>query len=450
MNRIAILFLFAAVICAVQTPSSGIDGSWLGTLDTGAKLRLELRLTTTDGVLKATLISLDQGSAQIPAAATLNGAAIKLDMASVGAKLEGTFDKDLTRIDSTFTQGGVSFPLVLARQKGTSAALDPPRRPQNPIKPYPYKEEDVAYPNPAADAIKFAATLTIPSGAGPFPAVFLITGSGPQDRDETLRDHKPFLVLSDYLTRQGIVVLRADDRGVGKSEGTFAGATTADFATDAEAALAYLKTRPEVDHRKTGLIGHSEGGIIAPLVASRNQDVAFIVMLAGSGVPGDQIIMAQTEAINRASGLPPERVAAAMKQERAVLDVVLHEKDDAVAQARLKGQFSLPDSGVKQLTAAWYRYFLEYDPTLALRKVKCPVLALNGEKDVQVPPRLNLPAIRAALDQGGNKHYEIVELPGLNHLFQTAKTGAVSEYSEIEETMSPSALEKIAAFIAKQ
>ena len=446
--------LLCGALCTAQIPTasppSEIDGSWFGTLDVGAaKLRLELKITTTAG-LKASLVSLDQGNAEIPATATRDGLAIKLEMKSIGGALEGKFDKDFTRIDTTFTQNGASFPLVLTRAKSEAAAPPPPRRPQYPVKPYPYKEEEVSYPNPAAGGIKFAATLTIPPGKGPFPAVLLITGSGPQDRDETVMNQKPFLVLSDYLTRKGIAVLRADDRGVAKSEGTFATATTADFATDAEAGLAYLKTRPEVDHHKMGLIGHSEGGTIAPMVAARNKDVAFIVMLAGTTVPGYEIIVAQTAALVKASGAPPEKVEAAAKQERALLELVMHEKDNTVLRAKLKEQFAVPEGQLRALTSPWYRYFLEYDPGPALRKVQCPVLALNGEKDVQVPPELNLPALRKALTEGGNKHFEAVEMPGMNHLFQVAKTGLPSEYETIEETMSPAVLEKVATWIGQQ
>jgi pimeloyl-ACP methyl ester carboxylesterase len=456
MRRIAlftrIFLLVAASICIAQTPTpaSEIDGSWFGTLDVGAaKLRLELKLTTSAAGLKASMISLDQGNAAIPTTATRDGLTIKLEMKSIGGALEGKFDKDFTRLDSTFSQNGASFPLVLTRTKSAAAAPPPPRRPQYPVKPYPYKEEEVSYPNPAAGGIKFAATLTIPPGKGPFPAVFLITGSGPQDRDETVMNQKPFLVLSDYLTRHGIVVLRADDRGTGKSEGTFAAATTADFATDAEAGLAYLKTRPEVDRHKMGLIGHSEGGTIAPMVAARNKDVAFIVMLAGTTVPGLELIVAQTAALVKASRAPPEKVEAAAKEERTVLELVMQEKDSAVLRAKLK-EFHVPESQLAGLSSPWYRYFLEYDPGPALRKVQCPVLALNGEKDVQVPPELNLPALRKALTEGGNKHFEAVEMPGMNHLFQVAKTGLPSEYETIEETMSPLVLEKVATWIGRQ
>jgi len=284
----------------------------------------------------------------------------------------------------------------------------------------------------------------------------LITGSGPQDRDESLMGHKPFLILSDYLTRHGIAVLRADDRGTGKSTGDFAKATTADFATDTEAGVAYLKTRPEVNPQKIGLIGHSEGGVIAPMIAARNKDVAFIVMMAGTGVPGDQVLVAQLEAIDVASGKSPEEAAKAAARQGEIIKLVETEKDEAVLEKEMKEKMAgeIPEAQVggviQQFTSVWFRFFLTYDPAPALRKVTCPVLVLNGEKDKQVLPSQNLPPIRKALEDGGNKHFEIDELAGLNHLFQTAKTGSPMEYAQIEETMSPVALEKMATWIGKQ
>jgi pimeloyl-ACP methyl ester carboxylesterase len=302
-----------------------------------------------------------------------------------------------------------------------------------------------------------AATLTVPRGKGPFPAVLLIVGSGPHDRDESLMGHKPFLVLSDYLTRKGIVVLRADKRGVDKSTGDLTSATTADFATDAEAGVAYLKTRSEVDPRKIGLIGHSEGGIIAPMVAARNSGVAFIVLMAGTGVPGDQIIVEQLRLIEEAGGASKDKASGDAAKEGEVLTLVEKEKDIATLDKELHEKFvsaGMPeaqiDASIKTVTTPWFRDFLAYDPATALRKVACPVLVLNGEKDLQVPPAQNLPAIRKALEDGGNKHFEIDELPDLNHLFQTAKTGSPIEYAEIEETISPLALGKIAGWILKQ
>jgi uncharacterized protein len=434
---------------------SDIDGAWMGTLDTGAmKLRIVFHILNSEDGLTATMDSPDQGMKGMPATSVArDGVTLKIGAKAIGGAFEGKISADLSTIDGTWTQGGGSMPLVLKRVKD-QAELER-KRPQNPMKPYPYREEDVSYGNKVQN-VTLAATLTIPQGAGPFPGVVLITGSGPQDRDESLLGHKPFLVLSDYLTRHGIAVLRADDRGTGKSTGVFSEATTADFATDTEAGVAYLKTRAEVDPRKIGLIGHSEGGVIAPMVAARNADVAFIVMMAGTGVPGDAILVAQGQAIQIASGRSAEEAAKDAAKEREMLTLIETEKDEAKLEKELKEKMAadVPEAmigtQIKQVTSPWFRYFLTLDPAAALRKVSCPVLAINGEKDTQVPPALNLPAIRKALEEGGNKHFEIDELPGLNHLFQTAKTGAPSEYAEIEETMSPVALEKISSWILKQ
>jgi len=308
-----------------------------------------------------------------------------------------------------------------------------PRRPQNPVKPYPYREEEVAFDNPAA-GIRLAATLTIPPAAGRLPAVLLITGSGPQDRDESLKGHRPFLVLADYLTRMGIAVLRADDRGSGKSGGNFATATTADFATDAEAAVAYLKKRPEIDPGRIGLVGHSEGGGIAAMVAARNRNVAFIVMMAGWALPGDEILAEQVLRIGEADGMSHQEAEKNAADERDVLTLVKEGKSDDVIEKKLREKLAsgLPDAQVaaqvRGLRAPWLRYFLGYDPTTALKKITCPVLAIDGDKDLQVSAAENLPVIRKALEAAGNANFEVVELPGLNHLFQTAGTGSPSEY----------------------
>jgi hypothetical protein len=450
---------FKRVAAAKAAPKpakpSDIDGAWMGTLDAGAtKLRVVFHITNTEDGLTATMDSPDQGAKGLPVTSvTRDGASLKLEMRQIAGGFDGKISKDLTTIEGTWTQAGNSLPLVLKRVK--DAAELERRRPQNPLKPYPYRDEDVSYPNPAAN-ITLAATLTIPPGKGPFPAVLLIVGSGPHDRDEALMGHRPFLVLSDYLTRHGIVVLRADDRGVGKSGGNFATVTTADLATDAEAGVAYLKQRPEVDPRKIGLVGHSEGGIIAPMVAARNPDVAFIVMMAGPGVPGDQILEAQSRLIAEVDGESPAEAEKNANEEREILALVENDKDSADLESALRKRLAgkaleaAVDAQIKALTSPWFRYFLVYDPAGALRKVRCPVLALNGEKDLQVPPRQNLPAIRKALEAGGNQHFEADELPGLNHLFQTARTGAPSEYAEIEETISPMALEKIAGWILKE
>ena len=368
-------------------------------------------------------------------------------MKQLGGVFEGKIASDRASITGTWTQSGMSGALVLTPVK--EGAAPAAKRPQNPVKPYPYRDEDVEYENKAA-GIKLAGTLTIPEGKGPFPAVVLITGSGPQDRDEALLGHRPFLVLSDYLTRKGIVVLRVDDRGVGKSGGKFDTATTADFATDTEAGIAYLKTRPEADGRKIGLIGHSEGGMIAPMVAARNRDVAFIVMMAGPGVPGDQILLEQSRLIAEAGGASHEEALKQGAQLRELLALVKADNDTAATDRKLREKLAgVPEAQAKaqidRLNTPWFRYFPDVRPEGGAGKGEMPGAGSERGEGLQVPPKQNLPAIRAAL--ANNKSAEIEELPGLNHLFQTAKTGSPMEYARIEETISPVALEKIASWI---
>jgi pimeloyl-ACP methyl ester carboxylesterase len=432
-----------------------LAGDWLGTLAIGAmNLRIVFHIKSADDGLHATLDSPDQSAYGLPVSSVqLKEGAVKLESEKVRGVFEGTISSDLSTLTGTWTQGAGSLPLSLKRVKD-AALLQRQPRPQEPSKPYPYRAEDVAYDNKTAGN-RLAATLTLPNGKGPFPAVVLITGSGPQDRDETVFNHKPFMVLADYLTRRGLAVLRADDRGTGESTGDFTTATTADFATDTEAGIAYLKSRGEINPRQIGLIGHSEGGIIAPMVAARNHDVAFIVMMAGSGVPGDQILVAQSTLLAEAAGKSHEVALKTGEREREILDLLKQNQDDAALQKSLREKLSAEmrdaqvGAAVTQLMSPWFRYFVNYDPAPALRKVTCPVLALNGEKDLQVPPKQNLPAIRKALENGGNKNFEADELPGLNHLFQTAKTGSLDEYATIDETIAPAALAKIAAWILK-
>jgi len=277
--------------------------------------------------------------------------------------------------------------------------------------------------------------------------------------------HRPFLVIADYLTRQGMAVLRVDDRGVGKSTGSFQGATTSDFAGDARAGVNFLKSRKNIDPKRIGLIGHSEGGIIAPMLASQDPDVAFVVMLAGSGVTGEELLIEQQYLLNRAMGMPEEAARKNNEIERFILETVRQEKDDTAVERKIREGLpkfieGLPEAQrttamenigkeTKGLTSPWFREFLSYDPRPALEKLRVPVLAMNGALDLQVPPKQNLPAIASALEAGGNRDYEIVKLPGLNHLFQTATTGAPSEYSGIVETFSPTALNVMGDWIRR-
>jgi pimeloyl-ACP methyl ester carboxylesterase len=327
---------------------------------------------------------------------------------------------------------------------------------------------EVVYENKKG-GVKLAGTLTLPRGPGPHPAALRISGSGAQDRDETLFSHRPFLVLADHLTRRGVAVLRVDDRGVGGSTGSAGEATSADFADDVLAGVEYLKGRKEVDPRRIGLIGHSEGGLIAPAVAGRSADVAFIVLLAGPGLPGDEILYLQGSALLRLLGAGKEQIARQRDLQQRLFAVAKEEKDPAAAEKKMQevledflaklppleralagGLKKQTEQQLRALRSPWFRYFLGYDPRPALRKVRCPVLALIGEKDFQVPPKENLPEIEKAVRAGGNPDVTVKELPALNHLFQTCTTGALAEYATIEETFAPSALELLGDWILKR
>ena len=464
-----ILFLLLlSVSCgttlAQDTLPQKIKGDWQGVLD-AAKLRIVLHFTAeADNTLRGTMDSPDQGAAGLKIdTVTLEGQTLRFVMKALGASYEGTVNSAASEITGKFTQGGVTFPLNF--KPGTAAAMAPPKRPQTPAKPYPYDEEDITFENKTAN-IKLAGTLTLPRTKAPFPAVVLITGSGPQDRNESLMGHQPFLVLADHLTRQGIAVLRFDDRGVAKSKGNFAAATSEDFATDVLAGVEYLKTRKEINVKKIGLIGHSEGGLIAPMCAVKSPDVAFIVLMAGPGVTGEEILYAQAALIARAEGASEADIAQSRKFQEQSFAILKTEKDTASTEKKLReivaaAVAAIPEAQKKTVETAllaqaksvntpWFRFFLTYDPRTALRQLKIPVLAFNGELDLQVPPKQNLPEIAKALKAASNKKAQTVELPKLNHLFQTAKTGGVSEYAKIEETLAPIALTQMSDWIAKQ
>jgi len=368
-------------------------------------------------------------------------------------------------------QMGNTLPVEMERIiEGKPSRLSP-QRPQTPKPPFPYTVREVTFPNDAA-GITLAGTLTVPEGDGPHPAVVLISGSGPQDRNETIFGHEPFWVLADHLSRRGIAVLRFDDRGVGDSGGNPATATSVDFAGDVVAGMAFLKQQSGIDPRRIGLIGHSEGGIIAPMVAVEHpDDIAFIVLLAGTGVPGRDILILQSELMARATGMTDEQIAQTSRQLPALLDLIVADApDEAIAasiramaeeQARAANLDPASPEGVAaidgvvqqqtlQLASPWMRWFVKHDPRTVLKRVRQPVLALNGGLDMQVSAQQNLSAIAGALKEGGNTDITVTEIVGLNHLFQTARTGSVAEYAEIEETMSPLALDTIADWVRKR
>jgi pimeloyl-ACP methyl ester carboxylesterase len=450
---------FTPAAKAAGPHAAGLDGDWDGALDAGAGMKLRLAVHLRSGVCGTAggLDSIDQGARGLPLAdITRAGSRVAFAAPVVGGTFEGVLDPAGATIDGTWKQGGNAIPLVLTRRKAgqPEARLD---RPQTPEPPYPYRTEEVAFDDQAA-RIRIAGMLSLPQGPGPFPAVALIAGSGPHTRDEDVFGHKIFLVLADYLTRHGVAVLRYDKRGLGGSTGDYAAATVQDFAADAQAAVGFLKTHKDIDPRRIGLVGHSEGGLIAPMVAVRDPDVAFIVLMAGPGVGGVEILEAQQRLIAQAMGVPSAKVARASVDEARLIEIVLSEPDHAAAETRLKAAADeiARDEGepakavedeTSQINSAWFRSFLAYDPAQTLRRLRIPVLALIGSKDLQVPATLNLPALRAAL--ADDPRAQVEEIPGLNHLFQPATTGAPSEYQTIATTVAPEALALIAGWIRR-
>lgn len=343
---------------------------------------------------------------------------------------------------------------LIAASDALLKEMPSPLRPQEPKSFVSYDVEEVTYNNVAA-GVTLAGTLTLPRSGKPSPAVLLIAGSGPIDRDETVYGHKPFLVLADHLTKQGFAVLRVDKRGVGKSSGNYAVSTTEDFASDVLAGIEYLKTRQEVDAEQIGLIGHSEGGLIAPMVAAQSKDVAFIVLMAAPCVTGEAIVYAQEALISRAMGITDEQLRQQLAFQKHVLSVIKNEPDVEKAEQLLREIIAnqmgnLPKENVdaveaqmKRCNSKWFRYYLTYDPTQALKQLHIPVLAIIGELDSQVTPQQNLPIIAKSLKEAGNQRYRIIEFPKLNHFFQTCETGSVLEYGILEETIAPIVLDAL-------
>jgi pimeloyl-ACP methyl ester carboxylesterase len=453
------------------TPLSKLVGPeqvWEGKLSVGGGLGLRIVIHVgkdKGGKLIAKMDSPDQGAKGLSVdSITLDKTTLAFEMKRIMGKYEGKINAAGTEAVGTWTQLGSSFPLTLKKTEKASEL----RRPQTPKAPFPYKVVDVSYANKPG-GVTLSGTLTEPEGNGPFPAVILISGSGPQDRDETIFEHKPFLVLADTLTRRGIAVLRLDDRGMGGTTGNTETSTSDDFAGDVMAGINFLKTRSEIDARHLGLLGHSEGGIIAPMVASRTPDVAFIVLMAGTGLPGQEILQLQSHLILKAAGTDESELKQSLEIQKKLIQIARSEKDEKVMETKMGDVLkelsaSLPEdkrkelaqkdalikSGMKQVRLPWFRYFLNYDPRPTLSKVRCPVLAIIGEKDLQVPPKENLSQIESTLKAAGNTRITVKQLPGLNHLFQTCKTGAPSEYADIEETIAPAALKVMADWITEQ
>lgn len=460
------LTLLSTAANAQEEPTQ-LAGIWQGALElpAGQRLRLVVKLKEEGGALTGTLDSVDQGARDMPIdSVQLENRRLVFTMRAIGGRYEGELASSGDELVGTWSQGPGNLPLTLRRD----ANLPVLARPQEPTRPLPYREEEIAYESVAG--VRLAGTLTLPQGTGPFPAVVLITGSGPQDRDEALVGHRPFYVLADALTRRGIAVLRADDRGVGGSTGNFAAATSEDFATDALAGVRFLAARSDVRSDAIGLVGHSEGGLVAPLAATRATPEAralrFLVLLAGPGVPLGDILTEQQRLILGVQGVPPSMIDANERVLERLIAIAREDENRESAEAAMRTTLTdyiatLPEgvrpamraqmeAQMQQMNSAWMRWMLAYDPLPALRALEMPVLAVFGERDLQVPPLQNKAPLEAALRAANHPASQVVELPGLNHLFQAAPTGSPAEYAGIEETMNAAALELVGRWIVER
>lgn len=461
-NLFTISLCFLLLQISILSQEKNISGNWLGKLKLpgGNELTIVFKISEiTTGNYSALLDSPDQGAKDIPCGdVKIFEDSLVIDVPVIKGSYEGIIDWNNKTVIGKWNQAGSSFNLSLNYTEKYTGL----KRPQEPKPPFPYNIEEVLIEN-NADEVYLSGTLTYPKDGEKFPAVILISGSGPQNRDEEIFGHKPFLVIADFLTRNGFAVLRYDDRGVGASTGNFSEATIYDFANDVLEAVEYLLTRPEIDPYKIGLIGHSEGGMIAQIAAVNNpENISFMIMLAGVGIPGDELILLQSEIIARLEGRPEDEIQRAIKNQGKLVSLLKSDKSNDEIESEIRQIINesftdlselnnvtrenfdkIIDAQIKTVMSDWYRTFLAFNPSDYLEKIQIPVLALNGGKDAQVPPKENLSAIEKALIKAGNKNFKVIELKGLNHLFQTSETGSISEYGKIEETFSENALDEM-------
>ncbi|MGA2633896.1 MAG: alpha/beta hydrolase [Terracidiphilus sp.] len=457
MRKSVVLVVLSMLVIAATALAQEVAGDWTGQLNAGFTVRVHLEKTATgySGHLtnpSGNETDFDQISS--------DGTQLHFAVNKLNLSYDGVWDEKEKAWNGNLTFQQI-YPLVLKRAAAADLAPVEHKRPQEAAiatRPRPYSERGVRFDNPAGHN-QLAGTLNVPNGKGPFPAVVLVSGTGHNTRDEDVWSHKIFLVLADALSRKGIAVLRYDKRGVGGSTGDYDAATTVDFASDAEAAVTWLKAQPEIDPHHVGVLGHSEGGIIAPAVAAEDESVAFVVMIAGPTIRGDKLFVLQSAMTAKTYGAPDDYIAKRKLFDQALYDAIISAPSDAVALDRAKAIVAkgVADKVIDSNEAGtlpqddarpWERYFLAYDPAPTLAKLKIPVLALNGSLDVQVPAKENLAAAREALKT--NPNAIVIELPGMNHLLQDAKTGSPNEYNDIEETMSPTALKIICDWVSTQ
>ena len=443
-NKILFLLLFVALQSQAQ-----IEGYWKGQIDLGGQqLEMGFNIKAVENGFSATLDVPAQGANDIPVdETTFQDNRLQMTMSALDASYSGELKGNI--IEGEFTQRGMAFPLNL--EKGVKETQQ--ARPQDPKPPFNYRIEEVTFRN-EKEGFDLTGTLTIPEGDGPFPTMVLVSGSGQQNRDEELMNHRPFWVIADYCARHGIAVLRYDDRGVDGSGGEVESATSLDFSYDAEAAFDFLRNQKLIDASRVGILGHSEGGIINFMVAARRPEVAFLVSLAGPAVNGVEVLKEQQKAILRASGMTEEAVEFSSNANAQLFEVVetssSREEADSLLRQLVKGwgyNEELTEQTVGQMASPWMYYFLKYDPTEAIVKTNCPALLLNGSKDLQVLASQNLPAYEKIITEHGKTNLTLREMPDLNHLFQHCETGSPNEYFTIDETISPEVLELIVEFV---
>ncbi len=456
--KFAVLGALLLSVLAIPALAQEVAGDWIGQLNGGFKVRVHLEKSASGYSGHLTNPS---GNETDFDQVTFDGTHLHFAISKLDLSYDAVWNDQEKAWNGSLTFQQV-YPLILKRAATAGLAPVEHKRPQEVAimaHSRPYVERDVRFNNPVGH-IRLAGTLSVPSGKGPFPAVVLISGTGHNTRDEDIWGHKVFLVLADALTRQGTAVLRYDKRGVGGSTGDYDAATTLDFTSDAEAAVIWLKTQPQIDSHRVGVLGHSEGGIIAPAVAAEEKkSVAFVVLIAGPAIRGDKLFVLQSAMTAKTYGAPDGYIAKRKLFDQALYDAIISAPSDIVALARAKAIVAqgvadkvVDANEAKTLpqddTRRWERYFLAYDPAPTLASLKVPVLALNGSLDVQVPAKENVAAARKALK--GNPNATVIELPGMNHLLQDATTGSPNEYNDIEETMSPTALKIITEWVRMQ
>lgn len=447
---------FGIFLISIIFPLTGIAqniaGTWIGELNMGAnKLELVFHIQSGNEGYEASMDIPMQGVKGAPAEIVFQDSTLMLTFPQFKIAYEGKLNEN-GDIHGEFNQSGINLPLIL--RKGEYVQ----NRPQEPHAPFSYYTEEVVFE--AADGQKLAGTLSLPKQHGTYPVVIIISGSGPQNRDGEVFGHKPYLVLADHLTKNGIAVLRYDERGVGASGGSFETANLDMFAADANAALTYLQSRKDFSIQGLGLIGHSIGGLIAPKIASVNAEIDFLVLLAGPGIPGDQLMLSQKADFERKLGLTEFQIAQGQELMKGAYDIIRETSLSGQALKDTLHTFYFKKYGsmfpenqrnaiVEPVTSLEVVDLIRSDPDVYLSNVACPLLALNGDKDFQVLAAENLPAIEKAVRQNGNDQVTVMELQDINHLFQECETGLLDEYSKIEQTISPKVLDLITDWILK-